>query len=120
MSAAVEWGVRHVDHLFSAMSDRARLRLTQNYPMRGGVMEATLFLDQLTTEVIADGKHLTAELLKLAYKIKGADRLALVTDAMRALDMPDGEYVFGPLDGGELVRRQDGVGIQLDGSGLAS
>ena len=124
MQAAVGWGVRHVDHLFCAMSDRARLRQTQVYPMRGGVMEATLFFDELTTEVIADGKHLTPELLKLAYKIKGPDRLALVTDAMRALDMPDGEYLFGPNEaaggGGEVVLKRDGVGIQLDGSGLAS
>src|SRR5262245_40397424 len=120
MEAAVGWGVRHVDHLFCAMSDRARLRQTQTYPMRGGVMEATLYFDELTTEVIADGKHLQAELLKLAYKVKGPDRLALVTDAMRALDMPDGEYLFGPLDGGERVRRRDGVGITLDGTALAS
>ena len=101
MEAAVGWGVRHVDHLFCAMSDRARLRQTQTYPMRGGVMEATLYFDELTTEVIADGKHLQRELLLLAYKIKGPDRLALVTDCNRALDMPDGEYMFGPLDGGE-------------------
>ena len=120
MEAAVGWGVRHVDHLFCAMSDRARLRQTQTYPMRGGVMEATLYFDELTTEVIADGKHLQGELLKLAYKAKGPDRLALVTDCMRALDMPDGEYLFGPLDGGERVRRADGVGITLDGTALAS
>jgi N-acetylglucosamine-6-phosphate deacetylase len=120
MAAAVDWGVRHVDHLFCAMSDRARLRQTQTYPMRGGVMEATLYFDELTTEVIADGKHLQGELLKLAYKVKGPDRLALVTDCMRALDMPDGEYLFGPLDGGERVRRVDGVGITLDGTALAS
>jgi N-acetylglucosamine-6-phosphate deacetylase len=120
MEAAVRWGVRHVDHLFCAMSDRARLRQTQTYPMRGGVMEATLFFDELTTEVIADGKHLQGELLKLAYKIKGPDRLALATDCMRALDMPDGEYLFGPLDGGERVRRADGVGITLEGTALAS
>src|SRR5262249_16668371 len=36
MEQAVAWGVRHVDHLFCAMSDRARLRQTQTYPMRGG------------------------------------------------------------------------------------
>ncbi len=63
-------------------------------------MEATLYFDELTTEVIADGKHLQRELLLLAYKVKGPDRLALVTDANRALDMPDGEYMMGPLDGG--------------------
>lgn len=117
---ALAWGVRHVDHLFCAMSDRARLRQTQTYPMRGGVLEATLCFEELTTEVIADGKHLAPELLRLAYKIKGADRLALVTDANRALDMPDGEYLFGPEDGGEPILRYDGVGLMPDGKALAS
>jgi N-acetylglucosamine-6-phosphate deacetylase len=120
MEAAIGWGVRHVDHLFCAMSDRARLRQTQTYPMRGGVMEATLYFDELTTELIADGKHLERELLLLAYKIKGPDRLALVTDCNRALDMPDGEYLFGPLDGGEPILRRDGVGMMPDGKALAS
>src|SRR5438270_7585196 len=120
MEAAVGWGVTHVDHLFCAMSDRARLRKSQTYPMRGGVMEATLFFDALTTEVIADGKHLQRELLALAYKIKGPDRLALVTDCNRALDMPNGEYVFGPRDGGEPIVRRDGVGVMPDGKALAS
>jgi N-acetylglucosamine-6-phosphate deacetylase len=120
MQAARDWGVSHVDHLFCAMSDRARLRQGQTYPMRGGVMEATLYFDDLTTEVIADGKHLQRELLLLAYKIKGPDRLALVTDCNRALDMPDGPYIFGPLDGGEPILRQDGVGVMPDGQALAS
>ena len=120
VEAAVGWGVRHVDHLFCAMSDRARLRQTQTYPMRGGLMEATLYFDELTTEVIADGKHLQRELLLLAHKIKGPDRLALVTDCNRALDMPDGEYIFGPLDGGEPILRRDGVGVMPDGKALAS
>jgi N-acetylglucosamine-6-phosphate deacetylase len=102
------------------MSDRARLRAEQTYPMRGGVMEATLYFDELTTEVIADGKHLSRELLLLAYKVKDPSRLALVTDCNRALDMPDGEYMFGPLDGGEKILRRDGVGIMPDGNALAS
>jgi N-acetylglucosamine-6-phosphate deacetylase len=120
MEAAVGWGVRHIDHLFCAMSDRARLRQTQTYPMRGGVLEATLYFDELTTEVIADGKHLQRELLLLAYKIKGPDRLALVTDCNRALDMPDGPYMMGPLDGGEPILRGDGVGLMPNGTALAS
>jgi N-acetylglucosamine-6-phosphate deacetylase len=120
MEAAIGWGVTHVDHLFCAMSDRARLRQSQTYPMRGGVMEATLYFDELTTEVIADGKHLQRELLLLAYKVKGPDRLALVTDCNRALDMPDGEYIFGPRDGGEPILRRDGVGLMTDGQALAS
>jgi N-acetylglucosamine-6-phosphate deacetylase len=120
MEAALAWGVSHVDHLFCAMSDRARLRQTQTYPMRGGVLEATLYFDELTTEVIADGKHLDRELLLLALKVKGPQRLAIVTDCNRALDMPDGNYVFGPSDGGEPIIRRDGVGIMPDGKSLAS
>jgi N-acetylglucosamine-6-phosphate deacetylase len=120
MQQAIGWGIRHVDHLFCAMSDRARLRQTQTYPMRGGLLEATLFFDELTTEVIADGRHLAPELLKLAYKVKGPDRLALVTDCNRALDQPDGDYMFGPRDGGEPIVRRDGVGIMPDGQSLAS
>ncbi len=120
MREAIDWGVRHVDHLFCAMSDRARLRQSQAFPMRGGVMEATLYFDELTTEVIADGKHLDRELLMLAYKIKGPDRLALVTDCNRALDMPNGEYMFGPVDGGEPILRREGVGVMPDGKALAS
>jgi len=121
MSQAVEWGARHVDHLFCAMSDKGKLRQFQMYPMQGGVLEAALYFDELTTEVIADGKHLDAGLLQLALKIKGHDRLALVTDCSRALDMPDGgPYLIGPLDGGEPFIKRDGVGMLPDGSALAS
>jgi N-acetylglucosamine-6-phosphate deacetylase len=120
MEQAIGWGIRHIDHLFCAMSDRARLRQTQTYPMRGGVMEATLYFDELTTEVIADGKHLQRELLLLAYKSKGPDRLALVSDCNRALDMPDGPYMMGPLDGGEPIVKADGVGQMPGVKTLAS
>jgi N-acetylglucosamine-6-phosphate deacetylase len=120
MAQAVRWGVRHVDHLYCAMSDKTKLRQSRMYPMQGGVLEATLYFDELTTEVIADGKHLSADLLLLALKIKGPDRLALVTDCNRALDMPDGNYMMGPLDGGEPVISRDGVGMMPDGSALAS
>ena len=120
MAQAVEWGVRHIDHLFCAMSDKTRLRQFQMYPMQGGVLEATLFFDELTTEVIADGKHLSHDLLKLALKIKGPDRLALVTDCSRALDMPDGEYLIGPVDGGEPIIKRDGVGMMPDMKALGS
>jgi N-acetylglucosamine-6-phosphate deacetylase len=120
MAQAVEWGVRHVDHLYCAMSDKSKLRQFQMYPMQGGVLEATFYFDELTTEVIADGKHLDAGLLNLALKIKGPDRLALVTDTSRALDMPDGEYVLGPLQGGEPLIKRDDVGLTPDGQALAS
>jgi N-acetylglucosamine-6-phosphate deacetylase len=120
MTEAIEWGVRHVDHLFCAMSDKSKLRQFQMYPMQGGVLEATLYYDELTTEVIADGKHLDAGLLLLALKAKGPDRLALVTDTSRALDMPDGTYLIGPLEGGEPLIKKDDVGMTPDGKALAS
>jgi len=120
VEAAVGWGIRHVDHLFCAMSDRARLRQAQTYPMRAGLMEATLYFDELTTEVIADGQHLSDDLLRLAFKLKGPDRLALVTDSMRAVDLPDGEYWFGAEGSGERVRKLNRVGVTLDGTALAS
>jgi N-acetylglucosamine-6-phosphate deacetylase len=120
MTQAVQWGVRHIDHLFCAMSDKGKLRQFQMYPMQGGVLEATLYYDELTTEVIADGKHLDANLLKLALKIKGPDRLALVTDTSRALDMPDGPYLIGPSVGGEPLIKRNDVGMIPDGSALAS
>lgn len=117
---AISWGVSHVDHLFCAMSDRARLRQSQTYPMRGGLLEATLYFDELTTEVIADGKHLAPELLRLAYRLKGPDRLAIVTDSSRAMDMPDADYIFGPPDDGSPFLKRDGVGLTPDGLALAS
>ena len=120
LRAGVEAGVRHVDHLFCAMSDRARLRQSQAFPMRAGVMEATLAFDELTTEVIADGHHLDEGLLHFAYKVKGPDRLALVSDTMRAVDCPDGEYWFGAAGSGERVRKLNGGGVTLDGKSLAS
>lgn len=120
MERAIEAGVRHADHLFCAMSDRARLRVEQPYPMRGGVMEAVLYFDEMTSELIADGVHLSADLMRLAYKVKGSDKLALVTDAMRAVDCPDGEYRFGSKEYGEPIRRRNNAGLTLDGNGLAS
>ncbi len=47
----------------------------------------------MNVEVIADGKHLPAPLLKLIYKIKGPDRIALITDAIRGAGMKEGDTV---------------------------
>jgi N-acetylglucosamine-6-phosphate deacetylase len=120
VEAAMRAGVRHVDHLFCAMSDRARLRQSQAFPMRAGVMEATICFPALSTEVIADGWHLDDALLRTAFLLKGERGLCLVTDSMRAVDMPDGEYWFGPKEKGTLVRRRGDVGVTLDGTALAS
>jgi N-acetylglucosamine-6-phosphate deacetylase len=83
-------------------------------------MEFVLATPDMTTEVIADGRHLAPELLRFVLKMKGADRTALVTDCMRALDLPSGEYIFGSTDGGEPVYSDGTVGLMPDQKSLAS
>jgi N-acetylglucosamine-6-phosphate deacetylase len=73
----------------------------------------------MDVEIIADGVHLPAPLLKLVYKIKGADRIALITDAMRAAGMPEGESVLGRQRDGLKVIVEDGVAKLLDRTAFA-
>ena len=120
MAAAYDLGVRHVDHFFCAMSNYVSVRSRSGTPMRGGIMEFALASEDVTTEVIADGRHLAPELLRFALKMFGPGRTALVTDCMRALDLPPGTYLFGPLDGGEAVLSDGSVGLMPDGQSLAS
>jgi N-acetylglucosamine-6-phosphate deacetylase len=81
--------------------------------------EYVLMHREMSTEVIADGLHLAPELLRFAYVMKGADRLCLVTDSNRALDMPPGEYRIGPHDGTSFI--SDGLVGRMPGTGaLAS
>ncbi|MEZ0267976.1 MAG: N-acetylglucosamine-6-phosphate deacetylase [Phycisphaerae bacterium] len=120
MAAAHALGVRHVDHLFCAMSNYVSVRSRFAPPYRGGMLEFVLATADMTTEVIADGRHLAPELLKFAVTMKGADRVALVTDASRATDMPPWEYLFGPIDGGEPFYHDGEVGLTPDGRSLAS
>jgi N-acetylglucosamine-6-phosphate deacetylase len=120
MAAAHELGVRHVDHFFCAMSNYVSLRTRFGTPMRGGMMEFVLATPDMTTELIADGRHLAPELLRFVLQMKGPDRTALVTDCMRALDQPPGEYTFGPADGGEAVYSDGTVGLMPDRQSLAS
>jgi N-acetylglucosamine-6-phosphate deacetylase len=96
MAVAFDHGMRHVDHFWCAMSSVASIRARFGFPMQASMMEFVLAQPEMSTEVIADGKHLTAELLRFAWQMKSADRLCLVTDCNRALDMPPGEYRFGP------------------------
>jgi N-acetylglucosamine-6-phosphate deacetylase len=74
----------------------------------------------MSTEVIADGCHLSPELLSFAWQMKGPQRLCLVTDSSRALDMPPGRYRIGPEDEGAWLLHDGKVGRMPDGTGLAS
>ena len=120
MTAAHALGVRHVDHFYCAMSSVSSLRERCGTPMQASMLEFVLDHDDMTTEVIADGRHLSPELLRFVVKWKGAGRTALVTDCSRALDQPPGLYTFGPLDGGETFYNDGGVGLLPDSENLAS
>ena len=112
---AIEWGATHVTHIYCAMST-----IVKNGPARiCGIVESTLLLDELTTEVISDGKHLPPELIKLVIKAKGIDKVCVITDAMRGAGMPSGVYTFGPKDGQEALV-QDNMAIMPDRTGYAS
>ncbi len=82
-------------------------------------METVLERDELTTELIADGRHLPAELLRLTVRAKGIDRVCVVTDAMRGAGMPDGIYTFGPKHG-QKTEVKNGEALMLDHSSFAS
>ena len=117
---ASDWGVRHVTHLYCAMTDAMnnRWRGTPN-PRSGGIVEAVYLDDRLSSELITDGKHLSREMLQLAFRNKGYEKLAIVTDAMRGAGMPDGEYTFGPRHGMRAVVKNGEARIP-DGTALAS
>ena len=102
---AFENGYSLITHLYSAMTGVTR----RNAFRYAGVIESAYLIDGMDVEIIADGVHLPAPLLKLVYKIKGADRIALITDAMRAAGMPEGESVLGSLHNGLKVIVEDGV-----------
>ena len=59
-----------------------------------GVVGAT-FDSDITTETISDGIHISYPALRIAYKQKGTDKVLLISDAMEACCMPDGEYLLG-------------------------
>jgi N-acetylglucosamine-6-phosphate deacetylase len=81
---------------------------------RLGTVESAFLIDDMTVEVIADGCHLPYELLKLIYKFKGADRIALITDAMRAAGRLTGESILGSRENGQKVYLKDGVAYMPD------
>ena len=110
-----EKGFTHATHLYSAMSGVTR-RGTARY---AGAIESAFLIDEMTVEIIADGVHLPPPLLKLVYKIKGADRTALITDAMRGAGMPPGESILGSRRNGLRVIVEDGVAKLPDRSAFA-
>ncbi|HZJ75729.1 MAG TPA: N-acetylglucosamine-6-phosphate deacetylase [Clostridia bacterium] len=112
---AVNHGYSDVTHIYSACSMCFKVKLFRV----GGVVEAGLSIDALTTQAIADLRHLPAGLLKLIYKCKGADKMILITDALEfaATDMEEGA-IFEQKNGVSVVY-EDGVMKLADRSSLA-
>ncbi len=88
--AAFAAGATHAVHLFNGMRP-----LHHREP---GVIGAALADPAVTCELICDGHHLHPGTIALVHALKGADGAVLVTDAMAAAGLPDGEYGLGTLD----------------------
>ena len=108
---AVANGYSLVTHLYSGMSSLHRVG-----PYRVlGVVESAYLIDDLDVEIIADGKHLPPELLRLILKIKDNDRISLITDSMRGAGMSDGDKVLlGSKSHGQEAIIKDGVAMMPD------
>jgi len=89
MSRAVALGATQVTHLFNGMEPL--------HHRRPGAVGAALALDSLRCQLIADNVHVHPVVLNLVVKCKGTGGIILITDAMRAAGMPDGEYELGGL-----------------------
>jgi len=112
---AFQNGYTLATHFYSAMSGVTR----RNAFRYAGVIESVYLMDEIDVEIIADGVHLPAPLLKLIYKVKGVDRIALITDAMRAAGTAPGESILGSKINGLKVIVEDGVAKLPDRSSFA-
>ena len=113
---ATENGYTMMTHLYSGMKGVTR----KNSFRIAGAVEAGLYLDDLFVEIIADGRHLPFELLQFIYKCKGADKICLITDAIRAAGLPNGsETVIGSLKQGLPVVVEDEVAKLMDRQSFA-
>lgn len=112
---AYDDGIRALTHFYSGMP---AVRRVDAYRVAGPI-EAGYLLGGLYLEVIADGKHLPEELLQLIYKVKGADRICLVTDSMRAAGMTEGTFKLGNLETGVDCFIEDGVAKLMDRTAFA-
>lgn len=113
--AAYKSGASLMTHFYSCMSTVSR----RNAYRYAGVIEYGYIQDGMDLEIIADGIHVPQDLLHLLLKIKGVERICLVTDSMRAAGMPEGPSVLGGLADGQEVIVEDGVAKLMDRSAFA-
>jgi N-acetylglucosamine-6-phosphate deacetylase len=94
MKTAVDNGCRLITHLYSCTST-----VTRDHGFRSpGIIEAAFLHDELSVEIIADGRHLPPELIRMIVRIKGKDRVALITDSLHitGTDVTEGEMSGTP------------------------
>ena len=84
---AIHCGASHATHLFNQMAPL--------HHRKPGLIGACLSDSTVIVELITDGVHLSPAIVRLAVAAKGPDRVALITDAISALGMPEGEYNLG-------------------------
>jgi len=84
---ATRRGLDQVTHIFNGMAP-----LHHRTP---GIVGAALTEDCIYTQLIADGIHVNPVVIKLLLKAKGVNRIILISDAIRAAGMADGEYALG-------------------------
>ncbi|MFE5710467.1 N-acetylglucosamine-6-phosphate deacetylase [Streptomyces sp. NPDC056501] len=104
---AIDAGATVATHLYNAMP-----ALGHRAP---GPIAALLEDERITVELINDGTHLHPAALELAFHHAGADRVALITDAMDAAGFGDGRYMLGPLE----VEVKDSVARLVEGGSIA-
>lgn len=113
--AAYKSGSSLITHFYSCISS-----ITRNQGYRtAGVMEYGYYQDGMSVEIIADGHHVPSSLLHLIVKVKGVDKVVLVTDSMRGAGMPEGPSILGGLADGQECIIQNGVARLMDLSGFA-
>ncbi len=110
---AADRGMTMATHLYNAMASVRKVG-----PFRvSGALEAALTDDRVFTELIADGRHVPAELLQVAWRCKGSDRFLVCSDASRAAGLSGKEKLY--ICGQEAIV-VDGVAMLKDRSSLAS
>lgn len=112
---AYDWGFSHVTHFYNACTTFHKV----DGIVHSGIVEATYLRDDVTIELIGDGRHIPKESMLLALRIKGPDRIALITDAMRAAGVDCQTSVLGARTTGVPVVIKDDVAQLTDLSSYA-
>ncbi|WP_322807997.1 N-acetylglucosamine-6-phosphate deacetylase [Thermanaerothrix sp.] len=106
MMLAASYGLSQATHLFNGMPSY--------HHRQPGIIGAVLDCEAIIPQLIVDGIHLHPATVRLVVKAKGPDRVILISDAMRATGLPDGQYSLGD----QLVEVKNGIARTLKG-GLA-